>query len=284
MPGSLADTDPTSTHSCDKCDGSRNSAGGIDGTTPKFLYKGMTKAQLRSKNMTVPAWTPAAGDMTINPKFLAAKNHVVSNCGKLGKPTICDPKLRTVNTQAECHSPEDIYSQSPWRAPGRNLPRTTQCHRVEDCLTHAPRASCLGTAPVIDACGSAGGRLPGMGPGPALAVFKNTTYAFEGQAGSTLPAMPPQATWKVGGVGEVAWWILAQHGGGYSYRLAPADAPLTEAAFRKQPLDFVGPSYLRWGGDKSTQLAFNATRVSVGTSPAGSMWSKCEQQIFVTVS
>ena len=40
------------------------------------------------------------------------------------------------------------------------------------------------------------------------------------------------------------------------------------------PLDFVGPSILRWGGDKSTQLEFNATRTSTGTSPAGSMWAR----------
>jgi hypothetical protein len=203
---------------------------------------------LRRKNMTVPAWTPAAGDMTLDPKFLASQPTIVSNCGKLGKPTICDSRLRTVNTQAECHSAEDIYSQSPWRAPG--------------------------SAPVIDACGSAGGRLPGMGPGAALAIFKNTSVAYEGQAGSTLAPMPPQATWQAGSNVEVGWWILAQHGGGYSYRLAPAGEPLTEKTFQKMPLDFVGPSILRWGGDKSTQLEFNASRTSTGTIPAGSMWSK----------
>ena len=31
---------------------------------------------------------------------------------------------------------------------------------------------------------------------------------------------------------------------------------------------------LRWDGDHSTQLAFNASRVAVGTMPVGSMWSK----------
>lgn len=34
------------------------------------------------------------------------------------KATICDEELRTVNTQAECGSPEDIYYYSPWRYPG----------------------------------------------------------------------------------------------------------------------------------------------------------------------
>merc|ERR1712060_887985 len=66
----------------------------------------------------------------------------------------------------------------------------------------------------------------------------------------------------------------AHHGGGYSYRLAPLGEPLTEETFRKMPLDFVGPGILRWDGDKSTQLEYNASRVSVGTVPAGSMWAK----------
>ena len=74
--------------------------------------------------------------------------------------------------------------------------------------------------------------------------------------------------------------MLNNHGGGYSYRLCPADEPggVTEACFRRTPLDFVGPSALRWGGDAATQLEFNATargwETSVGTTPAGSMWRK----------
>ena len=70
----------------------------------------------------------------------------------------------------------------------------------------------------------------------------------------------------------------AHHGGGYAYRLAPADGPLTEESFRKTPLDFVGNSILRWGGDKATQLEFNTTErgweTTVGTTPAGSTWRK----------
>ena len=53
--------------------------------------------------------------------------------------------------------------------------------------------------------------------------------------------------------------------------MAPASEPLTEKAFQKMPLDFVGPSILRWGGDKSTQLEFNATargwETNKGTTP-----------------
>ena len=59
-----------------------------------------------------------------------------------------------------------------------------------------------------------------------------------------------------------------------AYRLAPADGPLTEDAFGRTPLDFVGPGILRWDGNTKTQLPFNATTVSVGTFPPGSQWRK----------
>lgn len=70
----------------------------------------------------------------------------------------------------------------------------------------------------------------------------------------------------------------ANHGGGYSYRLAPASGALTETAFRKLPLPFVGQQTLRWGGGTAhggKQLSFNAT-YATGASvvPAGSMWAK----------
>ena len=47
------------------------------------------------------------------------------------QPTVCDPKLRTLNVNAECGSAEDVYQFAPWRKPG--------------------------AAPVIDSCGVAGG-------------------------------------------------------------------------------------------------------------------------------
>lgn len=168
--------------------------------------------------------------------------------GAKPKATVCDPSLRTVNTHAECGSADDFYYYSPWRAPG--------------------------SAPVIDACGSAGGRFPGQGTGGAGAQFQNSSVAKQGDVGSALPPMASQATWRAGAAVEVGWTVMANHGGGYAYRLARADEPLTEAAFRKLPLDFVGSSILRWDGDVSAQLEFNASRVAEGTVPAGSMWAK----------
>ena len=60
--------------------------------------------------------------------------------------------------------------------------------------------------------------------------------------------------------------------------MAPLDSPLSEQAFRKTPLDFVGNSILRWGGDEATQLEFNSTargwETDEGTVPLGSQWRK----------
>merc|ERR1719198_1568371 len=85
--------------------------------------------------------------------------------------------------------------------------------------------------------------------------------------------MTSQATWKAGAQVEVGWTVSAHHGGGYAYRLAKADEPLTEENFRKLPLDFVGNSILRWGGDRGSQIEFNTTErgweTRVGTVPPG---------------
>lgn len=230
---------------CDQCDGTTNHVGH---GTQQWLFKGMNASTIVAKNITLEnPWDPSPGEMTLDPhttKTIAIK----SNCGRSTKATVCDSRLRTCNSHAECNGPEDIYQYSPWRAPG--------------------------SAPVIDACGVAGGRFPGQGTGGAGAQYQNTSIAKQGDMGSQLPQMVSQATWQAGTLVEVGWTVMANHGGGYAYRLAPADAPLTEASFRKLPLDFVGKSILRWGGNKSSQLEFEGDRTSAGTIPAGSMWSR----------
>ena len=60
-----------------------------------------------------------------------------------------------------------------------------------------------------------------------------------------------------------------------SYRLCPADSPLTEECFQKRHLDFVGQGSLRWGGVGGEQIFYNASDVNVGTIPKGSTWRKC---------
>lgn len=131
---------------CDKCDGTQNHVGHGSQT---FLYKGMTASQLKAQNITINPWSPKLGDMKLKSR---AGIKIAPNCDSpKTKPTICDPKLRSMNTQAECGGPDDIYYWSPWRAPG--------------------------AAPVIDSCGVAGGRFPGMGIGAAGAAYMNTSLS-----------------------------------------------------------------------------------------------------------
>ena len=167
----------------------------------------------------------------------------------VAKPTICAKEHRTININATCGGPTDWYYYSPWRAPG--------------------------AAPVFDSCGMAGGHKPpdgGFG-----GIYVNTSHAKLGDAGSmTLPKTASGATWSPGVSYEVTWSIEANHAGGYLYRLAPADGPLTEETFGKTPLEFVGQQGFRWAGGPAhggTEHFFNGTYVSVGTVPKGSKWS-----------
>jgi len=91
-------------------------------------------------------------------------------------------------------------------------------------------------------------------PPPPLLLL---TTAMLSQVLKPLPG-GSQATWKAGSAVEVAWVQKAWHGGGYSYRLAPA-GELTEATFQKMPLDFVGDSALRWGGVGGEMMPFNSS-------------------------
>jgi hypothetical protein len=117
---------------------------------------------------------------------------------------------------------QDIYKHNPWRAPG--------------------------SAPVLDACGAAGGQIWALNVSAEYGFggcqrtgcwYTNTEYATHGDLGSVqLEELPTDAVWTIGGEAEVIWQILANHGGGYQYRLCPADEPLTEACFQKHPLGF----------------------------------------------
>ena len=88
-----------------------------------------------------------------------------------------------------------------------------------------------------------------------------------------VPAHPTGVEWKAGVEYEVAWTIQANHGGGYSYRLCPANGTLDEACFNEHPLKMVGQSALRWGGEGGRTLLYDAVTVTEGTK-AGVMWRK----------
>lgn len=128
-----------------------------------------------------------------------------------------------------------------------------------------------GKAPVKDACGvTAGGTAP-------LGQLDPPPGETTGAAGKTLPPLLEETVWIAGSEAEVAWGIAANHGGGYQYRLCPADADPTEECFQKTPLDFVGEDqWLQFGNgyDPSTRITIKARRLTgEKVWPKGSTWT-----------
>ena len=151
--------------------------------------------------------------------------------------------MRTVQPNVS-GQPEDVYVWSPWRAPG--------------------------SAPVLGSgCGVGGGsKEPYLNGGECASCP-------QGLDGKLLPPVGRPQEWKRGETADVAWAIAANHGGGYSYRLCPADpaGDINEACFQRHQLDFAGTT--------SDILYANGTRVEIprsttrtGTYPPGSQWAR----------
>ena len=68
--------------------------------------------------------------------------------------------------------------------------------------------------------------------GPEAGDYTTTKFAHHGMAGTDLPPMDTGVEWTVGTNVEVTWQIENHHGGGYAYRLCPADQNITEECFQ----------------------------------------------------
>ena len=84
----------------------------INCCSDKFVYTG---------NGSAPA--PWNGDgIKADPKYVAGFDRNKMRPGFIKYPdrkaTICDPKLRSINVDAECGGPDDFWYFAPWRAPG----------------------------------------------------------------------------------------------------------------------------------------------------------------------
>jgi hypothetical protein len=172
--------------SCDECDGRTGQV-----VHPKFTWNGTGDP---------PDWSDPTKQILPNPNHLPINHGArpddptsqrLSICKEpKRRATICAPELRTINPDTECHSESDFFQFAPWRAPG--------------------------SAPVHDACGVAGGVLPGQGPAAAGGDYQTTVNAKRGDLGSKLPPRPTGTVWRAGAEVEVAWVQKAWHGGGYS--------------------------------------------------------------------
>jgi len=167
-----------------------------------------------------------------------------------GEATLDAEAFRTFNVKVSSGS-KDYTRKNPWRAPG--------------------------TAPVFGSgCGILGG-----GPTPnvhSVGTLEFSSYAA-GTDGVELPEHQP-TVWRKGTIQEVAWAITANHGGGYSYRLCPKDANISEACFQRTVLRFAGnKQWLQYGNMMQAGIPINTSRyelplvkVTEGTHPVGSEW------------
>jgi len=137
-----------------------------------------------------------------------------------------------------------------------------------------------GTAPVFGSCGTLGG-LPngcnndGVGEvGDCCTSHCDATPGGKNAEEYDWPSIPT-TVWPIGSNQEVAWYVSANHAGGYSYRLCKVPNDPNEECFQKTPLDFVGDiQWINTGADRKTghRVEIKALQTTEGTSPPGSMW------------
>jgi hypothetical protein len=151
---------------------------------------------------------------------------------------------------------KSMTQNKPWRAPGHS--------------------------PITNPCGIASGVVPGLpgggdGHGKMPPVPQGSTKGMNGT--DLKPLDKPPTKWEAGSVQEVAWAILANHGGGYQYRLCPKSSELTEACFQSRPLPFVGNTTTirmvqQAARAKIPDFEIPAMDVNIGTKPKGSFWRR----------
>ena len=97
-----------------------------------------------------------------------------------------------------------------------------------------------------------------------------------------IPEPTTTTSWKRGSVQTVAWATFANHGGGYSWRLCRKGGRISEDCFGRNSLPFVGtkqwvryaPIYQYNRQVSLPDFEIEAVRVSEGTHPAGSHWTR----------
>lgn len=155
---------------------------------------------------------------------------------------------------------DERYKKFPWMAPG--------------------------TAPMYGSCGTLGGEplgcnLDGEGNfGDCCNTNgKCGTFALGDNAENYDWPNAAITEWKAGSIQEVAWYVSANHAGGYSYRMCKMPeggvTELTEECFQENTLEFAGDvQWVEYAADRNTgyRTELVALQTTEGTFPAGSMW------------
>jgi len=149
-----------------------------------------------------------------------------------GPVTVCDTNFLTTNMRHVIHGGCDTPDQNKYRLA-------------------APWRS-PGTTNVFSPCGNNNGS-----PG--------------GTDGRTLP-QTNRTHWQRGTSVKVAFTVTVNHGGGYIFRLCPAQAEQTEECFQKNSLKFADDVTVVHFVDGS-ETSIQAFRTTNGTHPPGSQWA-----------
>jgi len=143
--------------------------------------------------------------------------------------------------------------------------------------------SAPGTTEIYSSCGTLGGHCGNSqdGQGKFGDCCSNHCDSFSGGKNAEEYSWhhPPTTEWRAGSVQQVAWYVSANHAGGYSYRLCKIDhddiQQITEECFQRNQLDFVGNTQMvQYGKDRTSghRTEIPALQTTEGTFPAGSMW------------
>ena len=132
-----------------------------------------------------------------------------------------------------------------------------------------------GTAQVFSPCGWQGGNPQGCGGVPVgdECPGGGTSQGADSRQVDWDDVVTTE--WRRGEVAEVGWGMLANHGGGYSYRLCKlGEGLVTEECFQQTPLNFASDhSWVQYGWDPATRVELVASRTREGTFPPGSQWT-----------
>lgn len=167
-----------------------------------------------------------------------------------GPPTLTDEMRTFQDMYIEGMGDWDFTKTHPWRSPG--------------------------SAPIFSPCGIAGGNPYGCPVGGSEGDCPGGGFGYGPAAEDAEFPNVVTTEWKMGGTGEVGWGIIANHGGGYSYRLCkvPEEGVVTEECFQKMPLEFNGDMQWVQYGEGGSKVEFPANRTKTGTFPEGSHWTK----------
>jgi len=130
---------------------------------------------------------------------------------------------------------------------------------------------------VFSPCGVAGGNPDGCPVGGPPGECPGGGFGYGPAAENVTFKDVVNTRWSLGSVATVGWGIMANHGGGYSYRLCRKPKrgyKLTEECFQKNVLKFHGDTQWVQYGDGGPKVTFKANRTTEGTWPEGSQWTK----------